>query len=229
MQAQAEAAGRAAGVRLSRRRAARLCRSSTREGWPSSAPTPRSRRCSAKGYLAITFDLAATGERYQGIVPLEGESLARRARPISPSREQVPTLIRVAHPLGRRALRRAAGCWCSICPKARKGASGCTRGWTIPNGSMLRCLPGAPRHDELVDPDAVAGSAGLAAVPRGSARCACRRGCRLTRGCRCSVEHYRGGADALSRGRARRDAQRRRGRSWSIARSVRSMFAIDGL
>ena len=30
-----------------------------------------------KGYLAITFDQAATGERYQGIVPLEGESSGR--------------------------------------------------------------------------------------------------------------------------------------------------------
>ena len=29
-----------------------------------------------RGYLAITFDLATTGQRYQGIVPLEGDSLA---------------------------------------------------------------------------------------------------------------------------------------------------------
>ena len=29
-----------------------------------------------KAYLAITFDQAASGERYQGIVPLDGESLA---------------------------------------------------------------------------------------------------------------------------------------------------------
>src|SRR3546814_15409158 len=29
-----------------------------------------------KGYLAITFDQAVSGQRYQGIVPLEGSSLA---------------------------------------------------------------------------------------------------------------------------------------------------------
>ena len=29
-----------------------------------------------EGYLAVTFDLAATGERYQGIVPLDGDTLA---------------------------------------------------------------------------------------------------------------------------------------------------------
>src|SRR3546814_8176845 len=28
------------------------------------------------GYLAVTFDQALTGERYQGIVPLEGDTLA---------------------------------------------------------------------------------------------------------------------------------------------------------
>ncbi|WP_416236110.1 Hsp33 family molecular chaperone HslO, partial [Staphylococcus aureus] len=33
-----------------------------------------------EGYLAITFDLAATGERYQGIVPLDGATLAEAAQ-----------------------------------------------------------------------------------------------------------------------------------------------------
>ena len=33
-----------------------------------------------KGYLAITFDQAASGERYQGIVPLDGASLAEAAQ-----------------------------------------------------------------------------------------------------------------------------------------------------
>ena len=39
-------------------------------------PTPSLFALFGKGYLAITFDQAATNERYQGIVPLEGESLA---------------------------------------------------------------------------------------------------------------------------------------------------------
>jgi 23S rRNA A2030 N6-methylase RlmJ len=33
-----------------------------------------------KGYLAITFDQAVSKERYQGIVPLEGDSLAEAAQ-----------------------------------------------------------------------------------------------------------------------------------------------------
>jgi molecular chaperone Hsp33 len=49
-----------------------------------------------KGYLAITFDQAATKERYQGIVPLEGASLAEAVELYFVQSEQVPSLIRTA-------------------------------------------------------------------------------------------------------------------------------------
>jgi molecular chaperone Hsp33 len=48
-----------------------------------------------QGYLAITFDLAATGERYQGIVPLDGETLAEAAQSYFVQSEQIPSLVRV--------------------------------------------------------------------------------------------------------------------------------------
>ncbi len=48
-----------------------------------------------QGYLAITFDLATTGERYQGIVPLDGDSLAAAAQSYFVQSEQIPTLVRV--------------------------------------------------------------------------------------------------------------------------------------
>lgn len=48
-----------------------------------------------KGYLAITFDQAATGERYQGIVPLEGGSLADAAEHYFAQSEQIPCIIRI--------------------------------------------------------------------------------------------------------------------------------------
>ena len=47
------------------------------------------------GYLAITFDQATTGERYQGIVPLDGDSLAEVAAQYFVQSEQIPTLIRL--------------------------------------------------------------------------------------------------------------------------------------
>ena len=49
-----------------------------------------------KGYLATTFDLPAAGERYQGIVPLEGGSLAEAAESYFSQSEQVPSLVRLA-------------------------------------------------------------------------------------------------------------------------------------
>ncbi len=49
-----------------------------------------------KGYLAITFDQAVSGERYQGIVPLEGNSLADAAQSFFSQSEQIPSLVRLA-------------------------------------------------------------------------------------------------------------------------------------
>jgi len=47
------------------------------------------------GHLAITFDNAATGERYQGIVPLDGASLAEAAENYFVQSEQIPTVVRL--------------------------------------------------------------------------------------------------------------------------------------
>lgn len=48
-----------------------------------------------KAYLAITFDQSATAERYQGIVPLDGTSLAEAAESYFAQSEQIPSLIRI--------------------------------------------------------------------------------------------------------------------------------------
>lgn len=49
-----------------------------------------------KGFLGITFDQAATGERYQGIVPLDGDSLADAAEHYFFQSEQIPSVVRIA-------------------------------------------------------------------------------------------------------------------------------------
>jgi molecular chaperone Hsp33 len=49
-----------------------------------------------KGYLAITFDHPASQERYQGIVPLEGASLAEAAQSYFSQSEQLPSVVRLA-------------------------------------------------------------------------------------------------------------------------------------
>jgi molecular chaperone Hsp33 len=49
-----------------------------------------------KGYLAITFDHPVAEERYQGIVPLEGSSLAEAAQSYFTQSEQLPSVVRLA-------------------------------------------------------------------------------------------------------------------------------------
>lgn len=49
-----------------------------------------------KGFLALTFDMATSGERYQGIVPLEGDSLAHAAEHYFAQSEQIPSFAQIA-------------------------------------------------------------------------------------------------------------------------------------
>lgn len=48
-----------------------------------------------KAYLAITFDQAVSGERYQGIIPLDGNSLSEAIESYFSQSEQIPSLVRV--------------------------------------------------------------------------------------------------------------------------------------
>ncbi len=47
-----------------------------------------------EGYLAITLDQTLAAERYQGIVPLEGDTFCHAAEQYFTSSEQIPTMIR---------------------------------------------------------------------------------------------------------------------------------------
>jgi molecular chaperone Hsp33 len=49
-----------------------------------------------EGHLAMTIDRGADTERYQGVVPLEGESLTEAADTYFRQSEQLPTFIRLA-------------------------------------------------------------------------------------------------------------------------------------
>lgn len=91
-----------------------------------------------KGYLAITFDQAVTGERYQGIVPLDGESLAQAAEHYFFQSEQIPSVVQIAvrHEAGQGCSLPA--CCSSTCPKGKWGGNGCTLGTIILNGNMCR-------------------------------------------------------------------------------------------
>ena len=142
-----------------------------------------------KGFLAITFDIGETGKRYQGIVPLEGASLAEACEAYFAQSEQVPTLIRVG---------------------VRPGPDGCVAGGLLvqhlaegeegrerlhvrldhPEWEHVSVLAGSIRHEELVDP-----RLGLESIVwrlfHEEREVRVDPGQHLSRGCRCTIEHYR--------------------------------------
>lgn len=66
------------------------------ERFASSGDTSDLATMFGEGRLAITFHMAESGQRYQGIVPLEGASLTEAVEAYFARSEQIPTLIRTA-------------------------------------------------------------------------------------------------------------------------------------
>jgi molecular chaperone Hsp33 len=64
-----------------------------------------------EGHLAMTIDRGVDTERYQGVVPLEGESLTEAADTYFRQSEQLPTLIRLAVARHYRAGENGEGAW----------------------------------------------------------------------------------------------------------------------
>ncbi|HZB69376.1 MAG TPA: Hsp33 family molecular chaperone HslO [Sphingomicrobium sp.] len=104
-----------------------------------------------KGYLAITFDQPATDERYQGIVPLEGTSLADAAQSYFTQSEQIPSIVRLA------AVKRdegwsAGGLLFQHLPDGEEGRDRLHTRLDHPDWPHVAILAGSVKPDELTDP-----------------------------------------------------------------------------
>lgn len=141
------------------------------------------------GYLAMTFDLDTTGQRYQGIVPLDGSTLAECCQTYFTQSEQVPTLLRVGVRVaeGRHV---AGGLLVQHLAEGEEGRGRLHVRMDHPEWEHVAVIAGTLRHDELVDP-----GLSLEAIvwrlfhDEGEVRVVASPS--LTRGCRCSKEHYR--------------------------------------
>jgi molecular chaperone Hsp33 len=102
-----------------------------------------------KGYLAITFDQSATNERYQGIVPLEGESLAEAAEHFFSQSEQIPSLVRIAVGDSGRV---AGGILLQHLPEGEEGRERLHTRLDHPDWDHVRILGETIRAGELTDP-----------------------------------------------------------------------------
>lgn len=141
-----------------------------------------------EGYLAITFDVPARGGRYQGIVPLEGESLAEACERYFLQSEQVPTLLRVAvRTEGERTL--AAGLLAQHLPDGEVGRERLHARLSHPQWDHVQVMASSIRHEELLD-EGVSLEALVWRLFHEEAEVRVLQGGALTRGCRCSVEHY---------------------------------------
>ncbi|HEV2747670.1 MAG TPA: Hsp33 family molecular chaperone HslO [Allosphingosinicella sp.] len=141
-----------------------------------------------KGYLAITFDQAVTGERYQGIVPLEGDSLADAAQSFFSQSEQIPSLVRLAVDDTGHV---AGGLLLQHLPEGEEGRDRLHTRLDHPEWDHVRILAETVKANELSDRGLPLDSLlwrlfheeeeirVLASVP-------------LSKGCRCSFEHIRG-------------------------------------
>ncbi len=140
-----------------------------------------------KGYLAITFDLPVAGERYQGIVPLEGGSIAAAAESYFSQSEQVPSLVRLAVDDSGHV---AGGILIQHLPEGEEGRERLHTRLDHPEWEHVRILAETIKANELSNPELPLDGLlwrlfheeeeirTLSAIP-------------LTKGCRCNFDYVR--------------------------------------
>jgi molecular chaperone Hsp33 len=159
-----------------------------REKAKAAGTSPRLESLFGEGYLAITFDLASSGERYQGIVPLEGASLTRSCETYFAQSEQVPTLLRVAiRSEGTHCI--AGGLLVQHFPEGEEGGERLHVKDDHPEWEHVAVMAGSTRHDELVDADLSLEDL-LIRLFHEEREVRVEPLSPVSRGCRCTVEHY---------------------------------------
>ncbi|HEY0270686.1 MAG TPA: Hsp33 family molecular chaperone HslO [Sphingomonas sp.] len=148
-----------------------------------------------KGYLAITFDQAAlpgesAGQRYQGIVPLEGASLADAVIHYFAQSEQIPSFVRVAVRQEADGRYVAGGLLVQHLPEGEEGRERLHTRLDHPEWEHVEILATTVAADELTDPALPLDSLlwrlfheerEVRTLPAAS----------LSRGCRCSPDYIR--------------------------------------
>lgn len=115
-------------------------------------PNPSLFALFGKGYLAVTFDHPVMAERYQGIVPLEGESLAQAAQSFFAQSEQIPSLVRLAVDK-RDGHWIAGGLLFQHLPEGEEGRERLHTRLDHPDWPHVAVLAGSVKADELTDPE----------------------------------------------------------------------------
>ena len=105
-----------------------------------------------KGHLAMTFDQATTGERYQGIVPLDGESIAQAAENYFMQSDQIPSLVRLGMRKDADGNCVGGGLFLQHLPEGEEGGERLHARDDHPEWEHVEALGATMGEDELADP-----------------------------------------------------------------------------
>ena len=147
-----------------------------------------------EGSLTITFDMASSGQRYQGVVPLEGRSLTAALERYFARSEQVPTLIKAAVADSTSGLI-AGGILVQHLPEGEDGRERLHARDDHPEWEHVAVLASTMEARELTDP-ALALETLVWRLFYEERELRSDAGTQLSRGCRCSIEHFE---DVLAR------------------------------
>ncbi|MFA5969433.1 MAG: Hsp33 family molecular chaperone HslO [Sphingomonas sp.] len=106
-----------------------------------------------QGYLTITFDQTTTGERYQGIVPLDGETLAEAVQSYFMQSEQIPTLVRVGMSKDKHGRCVVGGLFLQHLPEGEEGRDRIHTRLDHPEWQHVEILGATIEPAELTDAD----------------------------------------------------------------------------
>jgi molecular chaperone Hsp33 len=152
-------------------------------------PNPSLFALFGKGYLAITFDHPVINERYQGIVPLEGDNLAQAAQNFFAQSEQIPSIVRLA-------VEKRAGQWVAggllfqHLPEGEEGRDRLHTRLDHPDWPHVAVLAGSVKPDELTD-DKLPLDDLIWRLFHDEDEVRTLPAIQLTRGCRCDPDYVR--------------------------------------
>lgn len=141
-----------------------------------------------EGFLAITFDQATTGERYQGIVPLEGSSIGAAAEHYFEQSEQIPSLIALAARHDAEAGCVAGGMLLQHLPEGEVGRDRLHVRHDHPEWEHAHAIASTLKPEELTDPATSLETLAWRLFHEDEVRI--EPGVQISRGCRCSSEYF---------------------------------------
>lgn len=139
------------------------------------------------GHLAITLDQTTASERYQGIVPLEGDSLGHAIEGYFANSEQLPTLIRVGVSGSSETGWIAGGLLVQHLARRELGGERLDVVELHPDWQHVSTLAATTSTAELTDPDLAPESLLWRLFHEEEVRIT--EGATPMRGCRCSMAH----------------------------------------